>query len=474
MPKKKTPVPVEEPIDLAPEVPMDSQIEPVDAEGHPEPEPEGASLLSQDQGLAPDSALEPDGIGTDDLPPPSAETGEDLENSLSMEASDPAQMNENNDPIGDAPLDPQYEDLLQELSNKPPLEQDGADQETVETVSTDAVESAEPPETDGISKADGSGEDDRTEAPPEQQPSREDYVLTIDAHDRIPMEDEQKEIAWHEIRTSHITGRILTGTLDGVEQTKSGRTIVVVDYKGYRVAIPIREMMLHTGPTPYGAAYYSLMDRMNRTLATMMNAEIDFIVRGVDMKERSVVASRRAAMLRKRQTFYMDTNEAGQPMIYEGRVVQARVVGVAEKVLRVEVFGVECAIFARDLSATWMGDARDRYSVGDRVLVRVKSIDRPDIARITITADIRSVSNISSHDNLKKLLPQSRYAGRVTDVRDGVVFIRLNNGANAIAHTCLDRRMPGKKDDVSFAVTRLDEERGVAIGIITRIIKQNL
>ena len=58
--------------------------------------------------------------------------------------------------------------------------------------------------------------------------------------------------------------------------------------------------------------------------------------------------------------------------------------------------------------------------------------------------------------------------------RQGVAYIRLNNGVNAIAHTCLDRRMPGKKDDVSFAVTKLDQERGVAVGIITRIIKQNL
>lgn len=47
-------------------------------------------------------------------------------------------------------------------------------------------------------------------------------------------------------------------------------------------------------------------------------------------------------------------------------------------------------------------------------------------------------------------------------------------GVNAVAHSCYDRRMPGKKDDVSFAVTHIDEERGVAVGIITRIIKQNL
>ncbi len=271
-----------------------------------------------------------------------------------------------------------------------------------------------------------------------------------------------------------IAGRILTGTLDGVEQTPSGRTIVVVDYKGYRIAIPLKEMMLYSGPVPYGAKYKPFMERMNSILATMLTAEIDFIVRGLDNTARSVVASRKAAMLRKRQTFYLDANEDGVPMIYEGRVVQARVIGVAEKVLRVEVFGVECTIFARDLSAAWFGDAREYYSVGDRVLVRVLTIDRDDINHISITADIRSVSSTANQSNLDKCVLQGKYAGRVTDVRHGVVFIRLNNGVNAVAHTCYDRRMPGKKDDVSFAVTRLDEERGIAVGIITRIIKQNL
>lgn len=179
-------------------------------------------------------------------------------------------------------------------------------------------------------------------------------------------------------------------------------------------------------------------------------------------------------MLRKRQTFYMDTDELGEHLIYEGRVVQARVVAVAEKVIRVEVFGVECSIVARGLSWEWIGNAREHFSVGDRILVRVLRIQREDLEHITIQVDARSVSATTSHDNLKKCMPQCRYAGRVTDVRNGVVFIRLNNGVNAIAHSCYDLRAPGKSDDVSFAVTRLDEEQGVAVGIITRIIKQHL
>ena len=77
-----------------------------------------------------------------------------------------------------------------------------------------------------------------------------------------------------------------------------------------------------------------------------------------------MVGSRREAMLRKRQTFYFDTDEMGEHLIYEGRVVQARVVAVAEKVIRVEVFGVETSIVARacpgsgsatpEITSTWV------------------------------------------------------------------------------------------------------------------------
>ena len=161
-------------------------------------------------------------------------------------------------------------------------------------------------------------------------------------------------------------------------------------------------------------------------------------------------------------------------MIYEGRVVQARVVAVAEKIIRIEAFGVECAVTARDLSRSWVGDAADLYSVGDRILVRVTRITGSSVDDLEIAADVHGVDSMDAQEALKNIAIQGRYAGRVTDVRNGVVFIRLNNGVNAIAHSCYDRRAPGKRDDVSFSVTRKDSEQGIAIGIITRIIKQNL
>lgn len=95
---------------------------------------------------------------------------------------------------------------------------------------------------------------------------------------------------------------------------------------------------------------------------------------------------------------------------------------------------------------------------------------------ISIWVDIKSISQNTSQDNLLKCRVQNKYMGKGTDVHKGggVVYIRLSNGVNAIAHLCYDYQTPGKKDAVSFVVTRLNRERGMAVGIITRIIRQNL
>jgi len=233
-------------------------------------------------------------------------------------------------------------------------------------------------------------------------------------------------------------------------------------------------MMLFSGRVPSGYEFQEQVSRMRGILAARLGSEIDFIVRGHENKSRSVIGSRRDAMLRKRQIFYLDTDELGRHMIYEGRVVEARVVAVAEKLIRVEVFGVECTIMARDLDWSWIGNVAKKYEVGRRILVRVREIHGSKPADLAISADVRSVTKDTSLEMLKQCVIQGRYAGCVTDIRGGVVFIRLNNGVNAVAHSCLDRRTPGKQDDVSFAVTKLDPEQGVAVGIITRIIKQNL
>lgn len=313
-------------------------------------------------------------------------------------------------------------------------------------------------------------------APAPRRPARQKAapILTIETRGEVETQETREDIIWHEIHNAYRTRKILTGILSGIEQTDAGKTIAIVDYKGFRIVIPLKEMMINLGRSPSGQEYAEMVIRQNKILGNMLGAEIDFVVKGIESKSRTTVASRRDAMLKKRQIFYLSTDASGMYRIYENRIVQARVVAVAEKVVRVEAFGVECSIMARDLAWDWIGDAHERFSVGDQILVRILSVQRDSLEDISIKADVKSVSENTNFDNLKKCRVQSKYAGKVTDVHKGVVYIRLNNGVNAVAHSCYDYRMPGKKDDVSFAVTKIDAERGVAVGIITRIIRQNL
>lgn len=363
---------------------------------------------------------------------------------------------------------------MEQLENAAPVDISPSSDELTpvdaETEAEDGKELLSVPESESVpeeSPASASRRPVRTRQP-------EAPVLTIESRGEVETQAEREDAIWHEIHNAYRTRKILTGQLGGIEQMDNGKSIVIVDYKGFRIIIPLKEMMINLGRSPSGQEYAEFMQRQNKILGNMLGAEIDFIVRGIDSKTRSVVASRREAMLKKRQIFYLDTDGAGMYRIYEGRIVQARVIAVAEKVIRVEVFGVECSIMARDLAWDWIGDAHERFSVGDQVLVRILGVRRDSLKDIGIRADIKSVSQNTNHDNLKKCRIQSKYAGKVTDIHKGVVYIRLSNGVNAVAHSCFDYRTPGKKDDVSFAVTRLDEERGVAVGIITRIIRQNL
>lgn len=297
-------------------------------------------------------------------------------------------------------------------------------------------------------------------------------ILTLSADAEVETPESREDTIWHELQNAYRTRKILTGTLGGIEKMEGGGTIAVVYYKEMRVVIPLAEMMINLVEDA-AHDYGELVQRQNKILGNMLGCEIDFIIKGLDNASRSVVASRKDAMYKKRQIFYMP-DASGNSRVCEDRIVQARVIAVAEKVVRVEIFGTECSILARDLSWDWMGDATERFHVGEQILVRILSVKLHSLEDISVKADVKSVNGNTSKENLSKCKIQGKYAGTVTDIHKGTVFVRLHIGVNAVAHSCYDNRLPGKKDEVSFVVTRIDSDRNVAVGLISRIIKQNI
>ena len=297
---------------------------------------------------------------------------------------------------------------------------------------------------------------DTIDAPALEKRSLTASILTIDSDRAVETQENVEDTIWHDLQNAYRTKKILTGQLGGIERMEGGGTIAIVYYKKFRVAIPLTEMMIHL-PEDESHNYGELSQRQNKILGNMLGCEIDFIIKGLDNNSRSLVP---------------DAN--GNSRVCVDRGVQARVVAVAEKVVRVEIFGVETSILARDLSWDWLGNANEMFHVGDQILVRILDITADDLEHISVRADVKSVNGDTSKANLSKCKIQGKYAGTITDIHKGTVFVRLSIGVNAIAHSCYDSRTPGKKDEVSFVVTRIDEDRNVAVGLISRIIRQNI
>lgn len=70
----------------------------------------------------------------------------------------------------------------------------------------------------------------------------EPSILTIRNREEVETQEDREDIIWHEIHNAYRTRRILTGQLGGIEQLDNRKTVAVVDYKGFRIIIPLKEI----------------------------------------------------------------------------------------------------------------------------------------------------------------------------------------------------------------------------------------
>ena len=293
-------------------------------------------------------------------------------------------------------------------------------------------------------------------------------ILTVDAS--AAQVQKQEDLVWHELTNAQRTRKILCGNLSGIERLDGGWVVAVIYYKDYRILIPMEEMMINLEGD--GRENADRLNRQTRLANNMLGAELDFVIRDLDPESGSIAASRKEAMLRKRTQFYLERADDEMPMITPGRIVEARVIAVAQKAVRLEVFGVECSLKARDMSWEWMRDANDRFAIGDVVNVLVKKVTGENAEDLRVEVSAKEALPNSNKVNLMQLRRQGKYVGTITDVYRGTYFLCLNCKVNAVAHSCNTASLPGQGDEVGFLVTRVNEEREVADGIITRIIKR--
>jgi len=293
-------------------------------------------------------------------------------------------------------------------------------------------------------------------------------IVSIDGKLQVKTEEEKKQEALLTLTESVKTGKILTGTITGVERLgKKGPAIAVVFLNDYKIMIPASECIDIPAAGDKDPQQYE-----QYLVSKRLGSEIDYVVKVIEEDNEIAIASRMEAMLKKRKEFLLDTDKNGNYIVNEGSIVEARVVCTTRAGIIVEVFGAESYIPCRELSYQRIQDATQDFFVGTRVLVKVLSITRDDKNNVVnIDASVKQAMDNPYDKALSFYNEGDKYVGTVSMIDHNGVFVALNGGIDVLCKFPDRGPRPPRGATVTVRITLRNEEEKRLFGLITHIAR---
>lgn len=282
--------------------------------------------------------------------------------------------------------------------------------------------------------------------------------LDLTEIDKDLSEEQQKE--WNAIYASYRAGSILTGRVVGIdtntitlpnkETGESERVaincLVVISYR-VKVLIPEQQVW-----------FDEKTSRPEHVLRSMTGAIIDYVITGIDRENDCCTASRRSAMYVRRKAF---TKLA--PRV--GKKFPINIIAVGAARLLANCGGYDVALSQRDLSYGMLGDLRDKYHPGDKLMAVLKEYDEENQA-ISV-----SVKEAEPHpfEGVEIRHPlNSRRASTISGKYKGGVFCKLEENLDCL---CTYSQYQSDEDfsvgdQVIVVITKYDYPRKLVYGKI--------
>ena len=296
--------------------------------------------------------------------------------------------------------------------------------------------------------------------------ARSKPVVSIDERPTVETEADKAKNDLLDLLESQKTGRILTGTIQGVERPADNpsRSLAVIYHGEFKVMIPAEEAVEppadYRGRLPEDVLHYMLTKRLG--------AEVDYIVKGIDPKSGLAVASRLEAMKSKRKAYYLGTDRDGNNLLYSGVCAEARIVSAIRAGIFVDLFGLEIYIPLRELSyQRWM-DAAAYFQPRQRILVKVLEVDRSDRNQIKATASVKQAGENPYEKALRRYSVGNRYVGTVSMVDTNGVFVALDGGIDCLC-SYPKRGRPPRGSRVTVRILGINNDSNRIWGAITHI-----
>ena len=293
-------------------------------------------------------------------------------------------------------------------------------------------------------------------------------IISIDGKLKVDTDEDKRKKALLTLNESYKAGKILTGHITGVEKVgKNGPSVAVLYVEDFKVIIPASECIDIPDPGDRDPQKYE-----QYLLSKRLKSEIDYVVKGIDEDKEIVVASRKEAMAKKCKEFLLETDKDGNYIVYEGAVVESRVVCTTRAGIIVEIFGVESYIPSRELSYQRIQDATQEFMVGQRVLTKILTIDRDlESETVTIEASVKQASPNPYAKAMKRYNVNDKYVGEVSMIDENRVFVALEGGVDVLCKYPERGARPPRGTIVTVRITTKNEEMNRLFGLITHVSK---
>lgn len=296
-------------------------------------------------------------------------------------------------------------------------------------------------------------------------PKRAD-ILSIDGELGVVTDADKAKDDLLDLLESYRSKKHLSGTIQGIENPtgEPSKALAVLNYGEYKVIIPLREAVEPPDDLKGQPLDYALNYMLNKRLG----AEVDYIVKGIDAKEKIAVGSRVEAMRNKRKNYYFGTDRDGNYILYSDLCAEVRVVSVVRSGIFVDLFGLEVFIPLRELSYQRLMDAEGYFAPGQRTLVKILEVDRTDRKHIKVKASVKQAGENPYDKALRKYTVGNRYVGTVSLVDTNGVFVSLDGGIDCLC-SYPKRGRPPKGARVTVRVLGINYDTNRIWGVITHI-----
>lgn len=291
-------------------------------------------------------------------------------------------------------------------------------------------------------------------------------IVTIDERPSVETDADKARSDLLDLVESMKSGRILSGSIRGIENMPGdpNHSVAVIYHGEFKVIIPAAEAV----ELPVGFSGSNGDQVRELMLSKRLGAEVDYIVKGLDQSAGVAVASRLEAMRAKRRQYYFGTDRDGNNLIYEGICAEARVVSAIRAGIFVDLFGLEIYIPLWELSYQRLMDAASQFQPGQRVLVKVLSVDRSDRNRLKVSASVKQAGANPYERALRMYSVGNKYVGSVSMVDATGVFVALDGGVDCLC-SYPKRGRPPRGARVTVRILGINHETNRIWGAITHV-----